>query len=284
MTILVRDEVDIIGENIRFHSIQGVDNFTVMDNGSVDGTREILAALTEEFDLNIIDNPNHTIDQDLWVTQMARQVRESGRADWVILNDADEFWVNSDGSLKNEMANKTGIVYVARQNMLPCVSDVSAPGYRFYNNVMRVSKPLGNGRRRINPDEPLDVEMNLRTLPGKVICRLSGLHHVKMGSHAVSHDDEVTQSHSTLIYHFPFRTFEQFVKKVRTYGSALEANSRLSKGTSWHFRRWYKQLERGQLEEEYEHLLLTTERARELQSEGILVRDETIFSFHQGAN
>jgi len=81
MTILVRDEVDIIGENIRFHATQGVDHFTVMDNGSVDGTRELLSALSDEFDIDIIDNPQHTIDQDLWVTQMAQQVCKSGRAD-----------------------------------------------------------------------------------------------------------------------------------------------------------------------------------------------------------
>lgn len=284
MTILVRDEVDIIGENIRFHATQGVDHFIIMDNGSVDGTRELLLALSEEFDIQLIDNPQHTIDQDLWVTQMAQQVRESGRADWVIHNDADEFWVNSSGSLKSEIRHDVGVVSVLRQNMLPFLSDVSVPGYRFFDNVMRVAKPLGRGTSVVNPDEPLDIEMNLRELPVKVMCRLNGLHHVRMGNHSVSHDGAVTHSDKTLIYHFPIRTFEQFVKKVRNYGSALEANSRFGTSTSWHLRRWYKQLERGQLEDEYKRLLLTTEQANELQSEGILVRDETILSFHQNSN
>jgi len=284
MTILVRDEVDIIGENIRFHATQGVDHFTVMDNGSVDGTRELLSALSDEFDIDIIDNPQHTIDQDLWVTQMAQQVCKSGRADWVIHNDADEFWVNSNGNLKREIRPDIGVVSVSRQNMLPLLSDVSEPDYRFYDNVMRVAKSPGSDRNVVNPDESLDIEMNLRKLPGKVMCRLNGLHHVQMGNHSVSHDGEVTRSDNTLIYHFPVRTFEQFVKKVSNYGSALEANKRFSLGTSWHLRRWYKLLKLGQLEQEYESMLLTAEQASKLQSEGVLVRDETILSFHQDSN
>ena len=38
MTLLVRDEQDIIRENIEFHLSQGVDFFIVTDNRSVDMT------------------------------------------------------------------------------------------------------------------------------------------------------------------------------------------------------------------------------------------------------
>ena len=43
MTLKVRDEEDVIEDNLRFHGAMGVDFFIVMDNGSVDGTPEILA-------------------------------------------------------------------------------------------------------------------------------------------------------------------------------------------------------------------------------------------------
>ena len=42
MTLLVRDEADIIEANLRYHRAQGVDIFVVGDNGSTDGTVEIL--------------------------------------------------------------------------------------------------------------------------------------------------------------------------------------------------------------------------------------------------
>jgi hypothetical protein len=38
--MIVRDELPLIEKNIEFHAKQGVDHFVVMDNTSVDSTRE----------------------------------------------------------------------------------------------------------------------------------------------------------------------------------------------------------------------------------------------------
>ena len=42
MTLLLRDEEDIVRENLDFHLAQGVDRVIVTDNGSEDRTLEIL--------------------------------------------------------------------------------------------------------------------------------------------------------------------------------------------------------------------------------------------------
>ena len=45
MTLIVRNEADIIEDNLRYHRAQGVDFFIALDNGSTDGTLEILESL-----------------------------------------------------------------------------------------------------------------------------------------------------------------------------------------------------------------------------------------------
>jgi len=71
MTILVRDEADIIEANIRTHASLGVDAFAIMDNGSTDGTREILSKLQKEFEIIIIDEKGN-YNQAKWMKLLAK--------------------------------------------------------------------------------------------------------------------------------------------------------------------------------------------------------------------
>ena len=48
MTLLVRDEEDIVRENLDFHLAQGVDEVIVTDNGSEDDTLEIVRSYEAE--------------------------------------------------------------------------------------------------------------------------------------------------------------------------------------------------------------------------------------------
>jgi hypothetical protein len=80
MSLIVRDELEFIADNIRFHAAQGVDNFIVMDNGSHDGTRERLDALRLDYDIKIIDNYATDFKQDLLATALAYQIRECNKA------------------------------------------------------------------------------------------------------------------------------------------------------------------------------------------------------------
>src|SRR4051794_20611986 len=120
MTLLVRDERDVIEANVRYHFSQGVDAIVVTDNGSVDGTREILDGLATEFPIHVIDEPSHTYEQSAWVTRMARKAAEDG-ADWVINSDADEFWTADRGDLRTAFAAvdaEAGSLVCPRVNML----------------------------------------------------------------------------------------------------------------------------------------------------------------------
>ena len=76
MTLLVRDEVDIVRDNIEFHLNHGVDFIVATDNGSVDGTREILADFERLGLAHILDEPVQDFSQWKWVTRRALLARE----------------------------------------------------------------------------------------------------------------------------------------------------------------------------------------------------------------
>ena len=290
MTLLVRDECDIIEHNIRYHAAQGVDFFMVTDNGSVDGTRELLSDLSAEFPMEIIDQPSHTIDQDLWVTHMAERLRERASEDWVIHNDADEFWVPANGNLKESLnrdldmlsvsARSIAILLCPRHNFLPSLHDIKSDDYQFYCNRFKVAQPLGVHEAAPDPDQEMRFSNALRALPSKVMCKVDGMGFISLGNHTVDHaGGESGESRHIEIFHFPARRYDQFQVKVRNYGESLKANTRLDREISWHLRRWYSLYERGELYDEYLNFVLDEKRIDELKSEGVIVEDTRLWSF-----
>ena len=92
MTLLVRDEADIVDAQIAFHLDAGVDLVVATDNRSQDGTTEILERYAREGHLHLIREPGDDLRQSEWVTRMAASRRRSFGADWILNADADEFW------------------------------------------------------------------------------------------------------------------------------------------------------------------------------------------------
>jgi len=286
MSLLVRDEADIIAANIRFHAKLGVQLFIVTDNGSVDGTRELLDDLSKEVDIIIIDEPAHTIDQDLWVTRMAHHIQQHGSADWIINNDADEFWLPLSGNLVDAIehqlhtgelaAQEVGLLYCQRSNLIPTSEAVNASGYSFADNVYRVQRTLTH---TIEPDAAWHEngsDILIRTLPGKVITRMAGLISIDMGNHGAKHELARVNTEHIQILHFPVRRFEQFERKVINYGQSLENNTRFAQNVSRHLRHWYAQHLNGRLREEYDRFVLPQSRVQALVTDGILVQDQRL--------
>ena len=105
MTLLLRDEEDIVDSQIAFHLNAGVDFIIATDNRSEDGTREILESYRRDGHLHlIVEESNDFLQQGEWVTRMARLAATDFQADWVINADADEFWWPRGGALKVVLA------------------------------------------------------------------------------------------------------------------------------------------------------------------------------------
>jgi hypothetical protein len=113
LTLLAKNEADVIEANIAYHLGAGVDFVVATDNGSTDGTLEILERYEREGVLYLIREPSTDFRQGEWVTRMARLAADRG-ADWVINADADEFWWPRAGNLKEvleRLPERYGIVH-----------------------------------------------------------------------------------------------------------------------------------------------------------------------------
>lgn len=94
---MVKNEDDIIEAFVR-HNLRLLDAIAILDNGSTDGTREILNSLGREgLPVSIIQYPELRYIQSESMTNLLRSVESIFRPDWVFPIDADEFLVEVGG-------------------------------------------------------------------------------------------------------------------------------------------------------------------------------------------
>ncbi len=278
MSILVRDEARLIRHHLAFHRYMGVDCFVITDNGSVDGTREILTALAKDYPIALIDEPEHVMAQDQWVNRMAAVAERQLGADWVINSDADELWVPARGSLKDHLSSSVGGLLCRRFNLLPDREALGDPGYEFHRNLLKVVRPREDSGQRFPRHPTLDTEFPFTLLrpQDKVLCRLRGLKWIGYGNHTVKHRAPVVPAHGIEVYHYPIRTFAELERKVINHGTSLANNPRIPPHTGWHVRRWYELHRRGWLRAEYERLVPSSEAVRGWMEDGTIEQDRSV--------
>lgn len=257
MTLLVRDEEDVIAANLAHHYDQGVDFVIATDNASVDGTVAVLEAEERAGRLRLIHEPEDTYAQHRWVTRMARLAAAEHGADWVINNDADEFWFARDGDLASTLAAvdpDVDIVVAQRCNLVARPDGVPM--------TVRQATPqqhpgLGDG--------PLPPKVAHRADPDVVVRQ--GNHEVD-GLAGRSVDDG-----SIEILHVPVRSYTQFHNKIAKGGAAYERNTELPEEVGHQWRRLHALQQSGEFDAEWQKLLLSDEEIERGLADGSLVED-----------
>ncbi len=247
MTILVKNEIDIIEANIRTHAKLGVDSFMVMDHQSNDGTREVLEALQHDYEITIIDQKG-LYEQKKFMTLLAFEAKKRYQPDWIINNDADEFWIPDNAcSLKKYLAFKGGILRVNRSNMLPPMNAIDNP-FAYTEAKYQIKNHI-----HYRNNKQKNVSILLGQTSRKVMVNPHGLIKINTGNHSAEHialwNKKIAQN--IHIYHYPIRSFEQFERRVISRMEAIEKGAKI--GT--HEKRWDMLYRKGMLMKEFEYMI-----------------------------
>jgi Glycosyl transferase family 2 len=211
MTLLVRDEEEMLEANLDYHFAQGVDFAIVTDHGSTDATPEILRDYESGGLVRVLHADGDQHHQARRVTRMARLAALEHGADWVINNDADEFWWPAVGSLADVFAaipERYGQIEAPRNNFLPRPVEDDDPFHQRLVVREKASRNLIGGR--------LEPKVAHRGRPDVLVAP---------GNHSVAGAELPPAPPCGLIevMHFPIRTLAQFERKVLAIGVGYES-------------------------------------------------------------
>lgn len=199
--MVVRDEIDLIACNLDHLLHQGVDRVLVTDNGSRDGTREVLAWYADHEPVDVHDEPVGPFLQSQWVTRMARKAAEDG-ATWVVHVDADEFPLHPTMRLRDFFVSTDAEADFVRVHRTDHVALDGAVG--------DVAPMIQTVRKRwsLNPQgSPLAPKVAHRAHVDAVVAA---------GNHSVAGPGLVREAvpHELQIHHFPARSLQQAMRKI----------------------------------------------------------------------
>lgn len=204
----VKDEADVVAATVA-HMLTQVDHVIVEDNGSTDGTLQLLADLGVE----VLHDTTVGYYQSQAMTRLAMYAAQERAASIVVPFDADEVWYSPHGRIADVLADHpSGSVFTAQLFDHVATADDPATG----SPVQRI------GWRRRTP----------APLP-KVAVRPCPRVTIHQGNHDADHGARVDGL--LVVRHFPYRSVEQFISKVAN-GAAAYAATDLPEHVGQHWR------------------------------------------------
>ena len=248
MTLIVKNEEDILETNIRFHHAMGVDGFIVSSHNSTDRTDEILERLQKEgLVLAILKRTGVAHKHSEWVEEMILMARRFG-ARWVINADADEFYYSAQLDLKKSILQSEGA------NALWVDSIFLFPEDRedYLNSSFFVTRPFQKFEAEALgiQDDPLFANFIGSQGCTKVIHKTRGFKKISDGNHDIAmHSRVKCHSADIRLYHYHIRNYAGWEKKIRNWEKSIFL---LPDGQGEHMKAMVRMYQAGRLREEFD--------------------------------
>ena len=244
MIAMVKDEEDIIYQNLLWHFAIGIRQFVILDNLSTDGTRaeiDRFARLCEPMGarLLVLDDREVGYYQSRKMTAAANLAQNYFGAEWVFPLDADEFLMVEKTPLLDTLANAERVLQrtmsiprnsplflaainiLTRNHVCSTIDDPDEPD--IFRRMTRCERKNKSGAKTAilwNGDLVIGQGNHNASIARAQLPSVAG---AQLGLH---------------IRHFPVRSFEHFVRKSENGGKAYESAPDLATIGS-HWRKWY---------------------------------------------
>ena len=231
----LRDEVNVLPINLAYHRALGIDEFWIVDDGSEDGTVEVLKALSQRHAwINWTSDPG-PFRQSEMVTGLAQEAYKHA-ADWIIAIDADEFWSTSTRPLRDVLdTQQVGALACEVDNFVQSSHVVHDHPASLTTMIYR-AEPKGrreDARRLVEEGEIAFVEI---AYPPKLVVRSTSSLVIGKGNHAATGfaggERETTE---LIVLHAPIRARDRL--RNRAEQGRRTAAVHPSPDVGWHLRR-----------------------------------------------
>lgn len=218
-TLLVRDEIDVLPACLEHIARSGVEAVIAADDGSTDGSLELLAA--HPLVALVLREPSDCYPQSAWVSRMA-DLAFALDPDWIVHMDADEFWCGL-GALAEVPAGWRAVSCPAHDH----TPVLGAADGEFSRDAMPGRHPY-----------PTHYKVAHRPIRGARIA---------MGNHNI-HGVPAPSWAATVVEHYPVRSLAQLTRKAARGAEVLGSHPSY---VCSHWRSWGRALAEGRIAEVY---------------------------------